>query len=138
MFTKDNAAQAQLKSAEKRKENRKRRDEILATITTKTPQELLEEYSLNLSLSNEMKLEIQTYLMKELLSTQFTESLKHRNKIEQMLMKSELDEMLKEQPERIELSESGEQLSVVEALDKGILDPSRFSTDDINAIRTFL
>ena len=138
MFDTESATKAQLKSAETRKANTARRKAILATIATKRPQELLDEYKFNLGLSNEIKQEIQIYLTKELLSTQFTESLKHRNKIEQMLMKSELDEMLKEQPERIELTENGEQLSVVEALNKGILDPSRFSTDDINVIRTFL
>ncbi|TEW55943.1 hypothetical protein E2R68_02300 [Psychromonas sp. RZ22] len=138
MFTKDNAVQAQAKSAEARTCNAERRNAIKALITSKSPLELLDDYKLNFNLSNGVKQEIQIYLLKELLAVQFSESLKHSHKIEQMVVKSELDEMLKEQPNKQELAVTGEKMTITELLKNNMIDLSRTSTDDLNDLRSFL
>lgn len=136
------AKQAQEKSVQSRLENSrlkaKLKQEALKLIKQKSMTELVDELKINVNLSNEAKQEIYGYLLKALIDVEIVEKAKHRFKTEQMFTKHELDELLKEQPNKQDINISGEKMSVQQAIKSGVIDDSRISIDDLNFLRTFV
>ncbi|CDT47727.1 hypothetical protein [Vibrio coralliirubri] len=93
-FTKETANNCQAKSAESRSRNAKRRNEIKALVKTMSISELLDDNGFNIdSLTIQAKQEILASLYPELMKVQYQETLKHKHKVEQMLVQNELDEL---------------------------------------------
>ncbi|EHY1122954.1 hypothetical protein K2V14_003953 [Vibrio vulnificus] len=141
-YNSETAEKARLKGLEVRRERAKEREqrkqEALQLIKQKSMAELVDELKINVNLSNEAKQEIYGYLLKALIDVEIVETAKHRFKTEQMFTKHELDELLKEQPNKQDINVSGEKMSLIDALKSGVIDDSRISIDDVNTLRMFV
>ncbi|OAJ92429.1 hypothetical protein [Vibrio bivalvicida] len=93
-INKTNAVENQVKSAESRSRNAKRRNEIKALVKAMSISELLGSNGFNIGeLTIQAKQEILVSLYPELMKVQYQETLKHKHKVEQMLVQSELGEL---------------------------------------------
>ncbi|MEZ8168148.1 MULTISPECIES: hypothetical protein [unclassified Vibrio] len=135
-FNTDSAKEAQLKSADKRSENTRRRKELLSLASDFSLSDLFSENELNVNLKNEQKAEIKIHVLKSALTLLAHEKIKHKNKLVEMCVQNELEEILKQQPEKQINLTSG--MSVYEALKAGVLDEDRVSIDDLNLLRGFI
>ncbi|MFA1571660.1 hypothetical protein A152_0021855 [Vibrio tasmaniensis 1F-187] len=89
-----------------------------------------------MNLKNEQKAEIKIHVLKSALTLLAHEKIKHKNKLVEMCVQNELEEILKQQPEKQINLTSG--MSVYEALKAGVLDEDRVSIDDLNLLRGFI
>ncbi|CAH1602468.1 conserved hypothetical protein [Vibrio jasicida] len=141
-WSSETAKQAQEKSVQSRLESNalkaKLRQEALQLIKQKSMAELVDELKINVNIGNEVKQDIYAYLLKALIDVEIVETAKHRFKTEQMFTKHELDELLKEQPTKQDISLTGERMSIQQAMKSGVIDDSRISIDDLNFLRTFV
>ncbi|WP_010433273.1 hypothetical protein [Vibrio cyclitrophicus] len=141
-YNSETAEKARLKGLEVRRERAKEREqrkqEVLELIKSKTLTKLVDELNINVGMSNEVKQDIYAYLLKAMIDVEIVEKAKHRFKTEQMFTKFELDELLKEQPNKQDIKVSGEKMSLIDALKSGVIDDSRISIDDVNTLRMFV
>ncbi len=138
-YTSETANAARLKGLETRQANAARRKEVLSLLKQHTLTDVLKKHDLDLNLSAQAKQELAQEVFKQLVSIEFSENLKHRNKLEQMVLKQELDELTKCLGERTELTiATDEKLSVEEAISREVLDLSRLSEQDLNLLRSFV
>lgn len=141
-FNSETAEEARLKGLEVRRERAKareqRKQEVLELIKQKSMSELVEELQIKVGMSNEVKQDIYAYLLKALIDVEIVEKAKHKFKTEQMFTKFELDEMLKEQPAKQDISLTGQKMSLKEALKSELIDESRISLDDVNMLRMYV
>ncbi|ELP6122754.1 hypothetical protein QTV43_003990 [Vibrio vulnificus] len=141
-YNSETAEKARLKGLEVRRERAKEREqrkqEVLELIKSKTLTELVDELKLNINMGNEVKQDVYAYLLKALIDVEIVEKAKHRFKTEQMFTKFELDELLKEQPSKQDISLNSEKMTVQQAIKSGLIDDTRISLDDLNFLRMFL
>ncbi len=138
MFDAESGKEAQLLSAKSRSENARRRNEIKAMTKQVALSELLSEQGLDMNLTNEQKLEIKMHFLKAVLAPLAIDSQRHNHKLIEMVVQSELDEILKEQPSKQDISLTGEKMSIQQALKSGLIDDSRISLDDLNFLRMYV
>ncbi|MDC5812836.1 hypothetical protein OPW07_24250 [Vibrio europaeus] len=134
----EEAKQAQLKGAKSRSENAKRRREVMALARKVSLKDLMDSQELNVNLNNEQKAEIKMHFLKAAMVGLAIENSKHQNKVTEMCVQNELDEMLKEQPSKRDISISGDKLSVADAIKSGLIDETRISLEDVNHLRMFV
>ncbi|ELC9716787.1 hypothetical protein QX995_002163 [Vibrio vulnificus] len=141
-YNSETAEKARLKGLEVRRERAKEREqrkqEVLELIKSKTLTELVDELKLNINMGNEVKQDVYAYLLKALIDVEIVEKAKHRFKTEQMFTKFELDELLKEQPSKQDISLNSEKMTVQQAIKSGLIDDTRISLDDLNFLRMFV
>ncbi|PMO04337.1 hypothetical protein BCT19_01245 [Vibrio splendidus] len=137
MFDAESGKKAQLLSAKSRSENAQRRNELKA-IAKVSLSELLSEHGLDVSLTNEQKLEVKMHFLKQVLAPLAVDTQRHNHKLVEMVVQQELDEMLKESPSKQDIKVSGEKMSLVDALKSGVVDDSRISLEDINFLRGYV
>ena len=134
-FNSEEAKAAQLKSAEARSLNAKRRAEVKALAQQLSLNEMIKENGLNVSLTNEQKLEIKMHFLKNALAPLAIDAQRHNHKLVEMVAQNELDEILREQPTKQDISLTGEKMSIQQAMKSGLIDESRVSIDDLNFLR---
>ncbi|MGR5138554.1 hypothetical protein [Vibrio jasicida] len=137
-FSSEEAKAAQLKSASARSENARRRAELRALAKQVSLNEVLSQNELDINLTNEQKLEIKMYFLKAVLAPLALDAQRHNHKLIEMLMQSELDEILREQPSKQDINLTGNKMSVYEAIRAGVIDEQRISIDDVNTLRGFV
>lgn len=137
-FNSEEAKAAQLKSAEARSLNAKRRAEVKALAQQLSLNEMIKENGLDVSLTNEQKLEIKMHFLKNVLAPLAIDTQRHNHKLAEMVAQNELDEILKEQPTKQDISLTGEKMSIQQAMKSGLIDESRVSIDDLNFLRGFI
>lgn len=138
-YTSETANAARLKGLETRQANAARRKEVLSLLKQHSLDDVLKQHKLDLNLTPQAKQELAQEVFKQLVTIEFSEKLKHRNKLEQMVLKQELDEMTKSLGERTELSiATDEKMTIEELLDHDKLDLSRLSEQDLNLLRSFV
>ncbi len=137
-FSSEEAKQAQLKSAEARSQNAKRRAEVKALAQQFSLNEMVKESGLDVTLTNEQKLEIKMHFLKRALAPLAIDVQRHNHKLLEMVAQNELDEILREQPSKQDISLTGEKMSLQQAIKSGLIDDSRISTDDVNFLRMFV
>ncbi|MCU8257242.1 hypothetical protein M2G94_04570 [Vibrio vulnificus] len=138
-YTSETANAARLKGLETRRANAARRKDVLSLLKQHTLDDVLKKHDLDLNLTPQAKQELAQEVFKQLVTIEFSENLKHRNKLEQMVLKQELDEMTKCLGERTELSiATDEKMSIEELLEHDKLDLSRLSEQDLNLLRSFV
>ncbi|HAT8506066.1 TPA: hypothetical protein I7217_16895 [Vibrio vulnificus] len=137
-FNSEEAKAAQLKSAEARSLNAKRRAEVKALAQQFSLNEAIRESGLDVSLTNEQKLEIKMHFLKNVLAPLAIDTQRHNHKLVEMVAQNELDEILKEQPTKQDISLTSEKMSIQQAMKSGLIDDSRISIDDLNFLRGFI
>lgn len=137
-FNSEEAKAAQLKSAEARSLNAKRRAEVKALAQQFSLNEAIRESGLDVSLTNEQKLEIKMHFLKSVLAPLAIDTQRHNHKLVEMVAQNELDEILKEQPTKQDISLTSEKMSIQQAMKSGLIDDSRISIDDLNFLRGFI
>ncbi len=105
-ITTKNAREYQLASAASRSRNAERRNAIKAALKTMAIGEYLEGEGLSVDkLTIQAKQEILGLIYPELLKIEFTETLKHNHRVNELLVKNELEEVLEEVDEYYTLEE---------------------------------
>ncbi|HDY7528526.1 TPA: hypothetical protein RQJ59_001784 [Vibrio vulnificus] len=137
-FNSEEAKAAQLKSAEARSLNAKRKAEVKAFAQQLSLNEMIKDNGLDVSLTNEQKLEIKMHFLKNVLAPLAIDTQRHNHKLVEMVAQNELDEILKEQPTKQDISLTGEKMSIQQAIKAGLIDDSRISIDDLNFLRGFI
>ncbi|HDY7737137.1 TPA: hypothetical protein RQJ91_000670 [Vibrio vulnificus] len=137
-FNSEEAKAAQLKSAEARSLNAKRRGEVKALAQQLSLNEMIKDNGLDVSLTNEQKLEIKMHFLKNVLAPLAIDTQRHNHKLVEMVAQNELDEILKEQPTKQDISLTSEKMSIQQAMKSGLIDESRVSIDDLNFLRGFI
>ncbi|WP_440885857.1 hypothetical protein [Vibrio campbellii] len=99
-ITKETAREYQLASAASRSRNAERRNAIKAALKTMAIGEFLNGNGLSIDvLTAQAKQEILKEVYPELLKAEFTETLKHNNRVNELLVKNELEEVLEDDVE---------------------------------------
>ncbi|HAS6346757.1 hypothetical protein CGJ43_00050 [Vibrio parahaemolyticus] len=93
LFDTDSARAAQALSAQVRKENTRKRRELMSLVKETDFAKLLTE-QLNVNLTNEQKAAIKSEVMTKLMVGLTLEQQRHKNKLVEMCVKQELDEGL--------------------------------------------
>ncbi|HDY7993856.1 TPA: hypothetical protein ACGUON_000712 [Vibrio vulnificus] len=137
-FNSEEAKAAQLKSAEARSLNAKRRAEVKAFAKQLSLNEMIKDNGLDVSLTNEQKLEIKMHFLKNVLAPLAIDVQRHNHKLVEMVAQNELDEILKEQPTQQDIRLTSEKMSIQQAMKSGMIDESRISIDDLNFLRGFV
>lgn len=137
-FNSEEAKAAQLKSAEARSLNAKRRAEVKAFAQQLSLNEMIKDNGLDVSLTNEQKLEIKMHFLKNVLAPLAIDVQRHNHKLVEMVAQNELDEILKEQPTQQDIRLTSEKMSIQQAMKSGMIDESRISIDDLNFLRGFV
>ncbi|MFA4726324.1 hypothetical protein [Vibrio vulnificus] len=137
-FNSEEAKAAQLKSAEARSLNAKRRAEVKALAQQLSLNEMIKDNGLDVSLTNEQKLEIKMHFLKNVLAPLAIDTQRHNHKLVEMVAQNELDEILKEQPTQQDIRLTSEKMSIQQAMKSGMIDESRISIDDLNFLRGFV
>ncbi|HFQ5589224.1 TPA: hypothetical protein ACGUM0_003940 [Vibrio vulnificus] len=135
-ITVENAHAMQAKSAEARKRNNEEkamlRKAMLDSIKTKTLKEISDELNIGVNLSNDVKQEVYTHLLKAMIDVEVIEKAKHRFKTEQMLNKYELDGTAKESGTR------SVGLTLKEAIAKGVINKESIGVDDVELLELYV
>lgn len=92
-MTTEHAREMQLKSATARRKNAQARAEIRKIIKTSTIEELLARYQLDTNLTQSQRNEIQQHVLTQMISTKYSEELRHKHAVERLLLKHELNEL---------------------------------------------